>query len=428
MHDLKRAITILLLLAGISTASPGLITKFPIYDRFRYEIPIQMYEGKECVISVRGQAVLECYRGVRLSEIYYFSSPIYIKYESHGLVVSDSSGELAMGLAEIRCKPHDNSSVIEYEGRGYRGFLRVLFFEEPPLLALYNMAFIEDYLKGVLPGEIGNRSAKEFEAAKAQAVAARTYAVWKLTDFKSDGRLVPTIADQLYTGKDSEIPLLSEAVEATRGEIVTYGGRAIAAYYHSVCGGHTSAVQNVWPDKPAAAYLVGVPDKTYCSWAKYYSWSENFDLATLQKNISKYFIENRLASPADFGSILDVSFNWSNKDSLDLSDENDGTQKYSRKRNIVVKTDSGIFSVRADKIRWALCRASNSNAILPSTMFISEKIVDNGNFAGLRLKGKGNGHGVGMCQCGAIGQSRSGRNYQEILKFYYKRTKLSKLY
>jgi len=413
----------------LAMASSGIASKYPIYDRFKYEIPVSLYEGNYCSLTIRGEAVVECYRGVRLSEIFYVHAPIQIKCSSQGLEVFDQNGLLAMGLAEIRLKPHDNASVVVYDSRGYRGYLRALFFDDPPVLNLMNMVMIEDYLKGVLPAEIGNRSQNEFEAAKAQAVAARTYAVWKLTDFRSNGKLAPTIADQVYDGIDSEIPLLSKAVEGTRGEIMTYGGRAIAAYYHAVCGGRTSPVQAVWPEKPAASYLVGVGDKNYCKWAKTYSWTEEFELPVLKKNILKYFLENKKSGINDFDKILNITFipgPYNKTDSVASKEKNQ--PHFRRKMEMKISTPGGVFSERSDKIRWVLRRAANAGSILPSTMFIEQATYSNGELEKLTIRGRGNGHGVGMCQCGAIGQARIGKNYHEILKHYYKKIKFSTLF
>jgi stage II sporulation protein D len=235
-----------------------------------------------------------------------------------------------------------------------------------------------------------------------------------LTDKETTGKLAPTIADQLYTGRDSEKDFLSKGVDETQGEIITYKGRPISAYYHAVCGGHTAPIEKIWPEKRPIPYLVGIDDRDYCSWAKSYSWAESFTISYLQETLEKYFVDKGKCKEGDFGLIKDIEF------TVDKETE--------RIKSMQVTTSTGVYKELADRIRWALGRPSAPGAILPSTKFKAEKEMDNGKIAGLKITGTGNGHGVGMCQCGAIGQSRQGHDYRDILKYYYKHIKIVKAY
>ena len=172
--------------------------------RFKREIPIQLYEGSEGRIGVRGEAVIECYRGLKLVEIFYFSTDIKFRYRNNGIEISDEDDILTYGLAEVRVKPRHGSSLVTFNGRAYRGYIKCKYQNSPEKALILNMVDIEDYLRGVLPAEIGERAPDEYEAVKAQAVAARTYAVWRLTDNEFSGYLSPTVADQVYTGFDTE--------------------------------------------------------------------------------------------------------------------------------------------------------------------------------------------------------------------------------
>lgn len=383
-------------------------------QRFSREIPVQLFEGQEGKIGVRGEAVLECYRGVKLSEVYYFSSPVTIRFEENGLAVDDEDGNITIGLAEVRCKPRQESSLMTFNNRAYRGYLKAIYEDDPQGMLLVNVIDIEDYLKGVLPGEIGDRAPNEYEAVKAQAIAARTYAVWKLTDRATSGKLAPTVADQLYTGYDTEKEFLSNGIDDTEGEIMTFKDLPISAFYHAVCGGHTSAVEKIWPEKKPSPYLEGADDKDYCAWAKSYSWAETFDLPKLREALEKYFVGRGEAAESDFADILDISFTSS--------------PVTGRMEMMEVTTTAGVFKERCDRIRWALGRPSVPGAILPSTNFRAEKEAVDDTLKGLKIFGTGNGHGVGMCQCGAIGQSRLGHQHEDILKHYYKHIKIAKLY
>jgi stage II sporulation protein D len=276
------------------------------------------------------------------------------------------------------------------------------------------MVDIEDYLKGVLPAEIGDRSPDEFEAVKAQAVAARTYAIWKLTDNESSGKLVPTVADQVYSGLDSEKELLIDGIEQTSGIIMTYDGGPIAAYYHAVCGGHTASVEKIWPEKRPRAYLIGVEDENFCSWARTFSWTETYDTEQLERVLRKYFADKSQMELIELSGIKDVEFS--------IDGESD------RVEMMEVTAANTVYRETCDKIRWALERVSSPGAILPSTKFTFEKKFRDGYLASLKLSGLGNGHGVGMCQCGAIGRARAGDQFESILHHYYGPIEFTKLY
>jgi stage II sporulation protein D len=413
MFSLKSACILILLLvaaAGFSQKPPE-VTPQENFDR---RIAVQLFEGSQVELSGDGSLALECHRGVKLSEVYYLTSRVILIRKKNGIAVHDESGLLTSGLTEVCCKPRNEESFVSYDNKSYRGYLRCIYRDDPNGMVLLNIIDLEDYLMGVLPGEIGERTEDEFEAARAQAVAARTYAVWRLTHEDSPGRLFPTIADQLYLGRDSEMDLLSRAVKETEGEIIVYDGLPIAAYYHAVCGGHTSAIEDVWPEKGSAPYLRGVDDDLFCSWARTYSWTEVLDYAALRRNLTTYFASHNGMEPSFLDDLNDIQFEF---------DPQSGRAEVMR-----ITAGSVTITVRKDQIRWALGRAGVPDAILPSTRFRARRIEGkNGEFS-LILNGTGNGHGVGICQCGMIGRARAGRTYVEILKAYYKGIDIKKIY
>jgi stage II sporulation protein D len=146
------------------------------------------------------------------------------------------------------------------EGRRYRGRFRLRYLRGEALLV--NELGMEDYLRGVVPVEMGPYQFPELEALKAQAVAARTYAVAHLGDHDDEGwDICDTPACQAYHGADAEHRLSDRAVAETRGLIASFGGRPIDAMYTSTCGGHTEDAAALFPDR-AQPYLSGVA----CSW------------------------------------------------------------------------------------------------------------------------------------------------------------------
>ena len=142
---------------------------------------------------------------------------------------------------------------VSLNGKKYRGRIEVSV-NNRGTLTVVNVVKLEDYLRGVVPNELGFPAP---EAQKAQAVAARTYAVRNIGQFAVEGfDLLPTTRSQVYRGYSSENQNASQAVEATRGIVATYDGKPINALYTSTCGGRTENVENIFDT--AEPYLRGV--------------------------------------------------------------------------------------------------------------------------------------------------------------------------
>ena len=149
--------------------------------------------------------------------------------------------------------------VVTWATHRYRGAL-VLYLNDRGKLNVINELPFEDYLRGVVPRELGPALYPELEALKAQAVAARTYALRNLgREFAAEGYDVcATPRCQVYGGRDAEHPLSDRAIAETAGEILVYRGAPIDALYSATCGGHTERVEAVFPER-RAAYLRPVP-------------------------------------------------------------------------------------------------------------------------------------------------------------------------
>lgn len=174
------------------------------------------------------------------------------------ILVRDEAGEeTPIAAAEIDVGPPDGSTFVEDRGKRYRGWLRVLA-NPRGLLNVVNVVNVEDYLRGVVPAEMGPRRFDELEALKAQAVAARTYALDALGSFEAEGYdLCATPKCQAYGGREAEDPLSDAAVEATRGLVARYQGKLIHALFSSTCGGRTEDVSVIFPTM-TGDYLKGV--------------------------------------------------------------------------------------------------------------------------------------------------------------------------
>ncbi len=150
---------------------------------------------------------------------------------------------------------NETSAPVRFNEKAYRGRLEV-FANRSGTLTVVNVLGLEDYVRGVVPNELSPGGYPALEAQKAQAIAARTYAVRNRNQFASQGfDLLPTTRSQVYGGLSTEHPLSTRAVEETRGLVATYRGEPINALYTSTCGGRTENAENIFNE--AMPYLRG---------------------------------------------------------------------------------------------------------------------------------------------------------------------------
>lgn len=147
---------------------------------------------------------------------------------------------------------------LPFERHRYRGRL-LLFLNNRGLINVINELPLEEYLRGVVPKEMGPELYNELEALKAQTVAARTYTLRNLGEFAGEGYdICSTPRCQVYGGMGVEHPVTDRAIEETSGQVVLYQGRPAETFYSATCGGHTENVEVVFPLKHGE-YLRGVP-------------------------------------------------------------------------------------------------------------------------------------------------------------------------
>lgn len=346
-------------------------------------------------------------------EVFYSASPIQIRQNFDRLNVYDYNGkEIRTGATEVNIIPRGVGNRLALNKKRYRGMLRFLPVGET--VRAVNVLYMEDYLRGVVPPEIGKRTEEEAEAVKAQAVAARTYAMSHLRQYPNQPYdIKASIMDQVYEGASVENRVVNEAIDATAGRVIMYQDDLIHAYYHSTCGGYTDNIEDVW-DRGELGYLKAVNDGTAGSWSKYFTWTEVFTELQLRNRLEQYLSGER-GRDLRIDKITDIIVN----------DRTPG----GRIRELIVKTRTDTYRFGRDKIRWVFRRASNPDLILPSARFDLKLDKDaNGDVVRATFDGHGYGHGVGMCQCGAIGHAREGWNYDNILTHYYTDVEIRKLY
>jgi stage II sporulation protein D len=163
----------------------------------------------------------------------------------------------ATGTTRLLALPAPGA-LLRLTGKTYRGAIEIRVDASGRLRAI-DWIELESYLRGVVPSELGPEVWPQLEALKAQAVAARTYALANAGQFDEDGYDVcATPRCQAYGGASAEHPLSDRAITETRGEVATWQGQPIDALYTATCGGHTEDAKEIFPEQ-AAPYLVGVP-------------------------------------------------------------------------------------------------------------------------------------------------------------------------
>ena len=299
----------------------------------------------------------------------------------------------------------DDLGLVEFKNHKYRGIIKLI--SNGSSISAINEVSLEDYIRGVILAEMPTGKGNEYlEALKAFAICARTYAVSRLNKSHTFDVYLDT-RDQVYAGFSKGINIINRAVDETKGMILTYDNQPAIVFYSASCGGHTANVKDVFTGNNEP-YLQGVEDgdPPNCSIAPNFNWTETY---SSQEFISKLRSSGYLGEGDYMLRNVAVESRNSSGRVEDLL--------------IELSTDSGEkkINIPGNKIRTAIHNQDNGN-ILRSTMF---KISYTGNQ--VIIKGKGNGHGVGLCQWGAISQSIRGRDYKQILSFYFPGTSIGKI-
>ena len=292
--------------------------------------------------------------------------------------------------------PSVPSELLVADRHTYRGLMEIRPAARTTLTVV-NVVNMEEYVRGVVPNELSSGALTPIEALKAQAVAARTYALAHLGEYSSKGfDLCATQSCQVYRGADSEHPLSDRAVAETRGVLATWRGRPIRAYYTSACGGHTESGRDVFHDD--APYLRGVAcvPEGHAQWpieseraAHSHAWEVRLTPAEVRSTLDRY---------GAVGSIRD------------LVPRRTGIS--GRVLELEIVGAEGEMLLTGVKVRRGLG--------LPESLFvISRETTLDGAVERFVITGFGRGHGVGLCQLGATAMARSGASFAAILKHYY---------
>lgn len=314
----------------------------------------------------------------------------------------DIGGEL-LASNDVLLTPERDAAVV-LERDTYRGALRIqrvgdgLFFD--------NHVDVESYLRGVLRGELP----RDFhaESFKALAVAARTYVLFQKQNGPADRAfdVYDHEGSQMYIGVRGEDRVAVDAVAQTAGEVCTWnngrGDEIFCTFYSSACGGQTQAVSNFKPAMPAIPPLAGNVACNDCYLARFYRW----DPVEISKEELTKRLVGRYSTLSQLGTIVQLEPKARTADGRII-------------RILLIGSTGRNETLIGEDFR--LCVGGR---VLKSTNFEIETRPKSFIFK----NGKGFGHGVGLCQHGMETKARRGMAYRQILKIYYPRSDIKKIY
>lgn len=418
------------------------------------EIRIGLYYGSSAVntvtLSSPGGIEIGTFNGKNfkvIDEIDANDKIIVEKGDEKGSVYIDEIGEFgdSDNVPYFRSLEDENDEcIIVINNKKYRGDVEIKRYTDSDMTVI-NVLGMQEYLYGVVPREIGGNS--PYEAVKAQAIVARTYAAKNYNKRMKWGfNLYPTVDDQAYGGYEWENVNSNRAVDETDGKVVVYDGELINGYYFSTSGGYTESSENVWGGK--LGYLQAVPDPYEPDDLSKTTWTVELTAKEVKEKLSNYGI--------DVGDILDI-------EPIEYSDAGrvlelkiigtDGTTVITKsKARTYLGLDSQWYTVndeppqavevilddkkdnKSDEEdddeetkevqRELKPLLSNFISIIKNEEIdlqeIKEKYYARKNYTTtFVIQGRGWGHSVGMSQNGAKGMASNGFDCEEIIKWYY---------
>lgn len=334
--------------------------------------------------------------------------------------VSVSEGGINIGGEEFASKEviisPNEPCIFNLNGNDYRGKLKLITNGEDHSFDAINLVPLEPYLAGVVRAEMPDYW--ESEALKAQATASRTYCLYIKKRFGNNRNwdVKRTQANQVYLGVKAESGQVWDAVNKTYGQVLVCKDPAgtediFPTYYSSVCGGYTENSEHVFGDSFEALVSVVCPYCKDVARSHFFFWP----MAQFEKGNVTNKLQQRYPKLKPLGKIVKIKVSKQ-------SDYPGNDEKYSRLTQVKLLGSRGKSDfLRAEDFRLSV---DPSGRKIKSTIF---QIVDLGDKWAF-LSGRGFGHGVGMCQCGAQGMARAGKTSEEILGFYYRGSRIKRIY
>ena len=311
-----------------------------------------------------------------------------VLYEGSGLkttITGYKNGILLAGESfntdKILIKKNDPGMIV-INNRIFRGSIKFIKDSSGKFTAV-NYIELEDYIKGISVHETSHYW--PMDALKAEAIVFRTFALYRCRENKQkDYDLTNDVYSQVYGGKIAERYRINNAVDETKGIVLTYRDEILPAFYHATCAGHTEDASMLWGINLAPLKGVVCP---FCNDSPHFNW--HYDLPTTE-------IADKLkVAGLAVGGIKEILIS--------------GRDSSGRITDLKIFSDKNDLKISAKDFRSIL-----GPDIIRSTNF-NVKIIDRDSV----FEGFGWGHGVGLCQWGAYGMAKQGRNYTQILRYYY---------
>lgn len=348
--------------------------------------------------------------------------------------------------------------------KSYPGEL--FYYEEEDGFVIVNEVPLEEYLRRVVPSEMP--SAYALEAQKAQAVCARTYAVWQMREYaypEYEAHVDDSVSYQVYNNIENQ-PSADQAVADTAGQIMLYKDEPVKAYYFATSCGSTTD-ENIWEkgDRESTPYIAGrmvsrddterdlTDEEAFGAYIKkkhgddleisepWYRWSCYVPLSQIQKNIERW--ANERAARTEDGILLRDGDDYIWPDETDIG-EVESARVIERNtggavQQMLLTGEKGTLKIKYEyNIRLmlgipgqAIHKNDGTDAqggnLLPSGYFVLEPVTEDGTLTGYQVYGGGLGHGAGMSQNGARILAEQGMGFEEILAYFYQGIHLAKL-
>ncbi len=332
--------------------------------------------------------------------------------------------ENASPLLEVNEVAPSKSRSAASPARRYPGTLRLVSrhdLESTPGLSptgafdMVNDVPLESYLPGVLSGEL--YKTWHLQTFAAQSVAARSFAATEIAVFagKRHYDVTNTASSQMYLGSVTDSKA-NEAVAMTRGLVLGYNGLLVSGYYSSCCGGVAASATDAIGSNPVNDVLPlhGRPEPDICTAAPVYQWKVEQPIDLLSR---------RLIAFGKDRSIRDL-INFSRLESVEVSAKND----HGRPVRIRVADDrKTTLEMTAENFRRA-ANYSGQGLNPPEKPLLSSNLRASFKRNTVSFEGYGFGHGVGLCQYGAEALAKSGKDFHQILLWYYPGVELVQAY
>ncbi len=367
---------------------------------------------------------------------------------ANAVIIYDGSNPIMISDCEymLQIKGYDDTII---NSKKYRGVIEL--YKSANSITAVNVIDIEEYLYGVVASEMP--FSWHIEALKAQATAARSYAVSMIEKHKEKGYDVcDTVDCQVYKGIEGEEETVKTAVNETKGKLIYYDNQVINAVFFSSSGGSTAAAEDVWGTR--FEYLKPVKEineNEAKEWTRTFTYLEISQILS-RNNINIGNIENIFISETDkysrvnaltikgtegekilkneevrtfFSSTIGGSLDSRNfviggvssvSQSNTLNALSENASEFVKLADVYVADVNNKPQNISNKSIYVLGQEGQKEYNVNNISVTVDKVIPNNT---LVISGKGWGHGVGMSQFGAKGMAEAGHSYIEILKYYY---------